>query len=300
MDWSKLCAALLEVAPDAIVVTNTSGQMILVNEQAERLFGIPRAELVGSTIETLLPARLREHHVQVRQQYGEAPRLRQMGSGLEVTAQHRDGREFPAEISLSPLVIDNETFVIAIVRDISDRHEAATKLRFLSTHDTLTGLPNRVFFDEELRRVGEAGRFPVSTMMIDIDGLKAANDTRGHEAGDALLVRAGNLFRTIFRGSDTVARVGGDEFAAILPETNEAACTQIVARLRAQADAHNSQHELTEQVWFSVGWSVATSQTELSGSLRAADEAMYQDKRARRPSLPPELLRKLSGLMPGR
>ena len=293
MDWSKLCAALLEVAPDAIVVANQAGQMILVNEQAERLFGISRAELVGSAIETLLPARLRERHVQLRQQYGEAPRLRQMGSGIEVTAQHRDGREFPAEISLSPLEIDNERFVIAIVRDVSDRYEATTKLRFLSTHDPLTGLPNRVFFDEEIRRVGEAGRFPVGTMMIDIDGLKAANDSRGHEAGDALLVRAGQLFRTVFRGSDTIARVGGDEFAAILPEANEAACTQIVGRLRAQADAHNNKHELTEQVWFSVGWAVATSVSELSGSLRAADEAMYQDKRARRPSLPPEMVRKV-------
>src|SRR5262245_42508605 len=95
--------ALLESAPDAMVIVDESGQIVLVNHQTEQLFGYDRAALIGQMVEVLLPVRLRHGHLRYRGNYFGAPHTRQMGSGLELVARRQDGSEFPVEISLSPL-----------------------------------------------------------------------------------------------------------------------------------------------------------------------------------------------------
>jgi PAS domain S-box-containing protein len=122
---------LLEAAPDAMIMVNRDGRIVLVNTRAETLFGAGRRELLGRAIEDLVPESFRERHPGYRTDYFADPRPRPMGRDLELFARRRNGSTFPAEISLSPLVTEEGTFATAAVRDISDRKKVEAKFRGL-------------------------------------------------------------------------------------------------------------------------------------------------------------------------
>jgi PAS domain S-box-containing protein len=120
---------LLESAPDGIVVVDNSGLIVIVNSQTEVLFGYTRDELIGRSIEILVPNRVKVNHVKYRNDYIHTPVIRPMGAGLALTGRKKNGEEFPVEISLSPLEVEKGVLIISIIRDITERRRAEEELK---------------------------------------------------------------------------------------------------------------------------------------------------------------------------
>lgn len=164
-------------------------------------------------------------------------------------------------------------------QEIAQRKRLEEQLRDQGNHDALTGIYNRVFFEEELARLEQSREFPVSVVVADVDKLKVVNDTKGHAAGDEILRRTATVLKSTFRAADILARIGGDEFAVLLPDTDLAMAQKIMTRVIAKLAEHNAKYP-EWPVQLSLG--VATAQqSQLAEALAVADQRMYEDKQAR-------------------
>jgi diguanylate cyclase (GGDEF)-like protein len=145
----------------------------------------------------------------------------------------------------------------------------------LSTHDPLTGCYNRGYFDAELARLCRGRTVPVSIIMADVDGLKGVNDSRGHGAGDALILRAAAIMTRAVRGDDIVARIGGDQFAVVMPGCDEGTAAAALERIRQLARLEG------EEVPLSLGVATAATADGIPAARRRADQEMCRDKTSR-------------------
>ena len=168
--------------------------------------------------------------------------------------------------------------VVATGIDITESSRLAEELRYMSMHDAITGLYNRTYFEEEMRRLEYSREKPIGIIVIDLDGLKLVNNTIGHEAGDTILKATANILKQTLRESDMVARIGGDEFAILLPGTNADTIAAICQRIEEAVALYNQN----QQVWplsISIGFAVRKDgQTSLRTLFKRADKNMYQIK----------------------
>ena len=273
---------LLETAPDGIVIIDGDGRIVLVNRQTETLFGWSREQLIGQTVEKLLPEPFWGRHATHGTASSDDLELRPMGADLDLYARRADGSEFPVEISLSPLRTDQGLLLSASVRDVSERKQAQQALAHQALHDALTGLPNRVLvadrLEQALARSARTGS-EVAVLFVDLDRFKLVNDSRGHAAGDELLVTVAERLRRVVRSHDTVARFGGDEFVVVCEDQSAAFEASLVAEritelLREPVMVDGQEVFLSA----SVGIAVAGDKSSPESLLRDADAAMYRAK----------------------
>jgi diguanylate cyclase (GGDEF)-like protein/PAS domain S-box-containing protein len=276
---------VMEVAPEAFVVSDEQGRIVMVNAQTEKLFGYCREELLGQHIDMLLPERARTLHARHRQTYVAAPVVRDMSERRDLAARRKDGTEFPVDISLGPLQTEKGRLVISAVRDISERKEFESRILHQATHDALTNLPNRVLFREHVSRAmlhATRSEELIAVLFLDLDGFKNINDTLGHEAGDELLKAVTSRLTGILREDDLIGRQGGDEFTILLQGIRIVQDIVLVLEKLLTAIAEpfvlgsNEMH-----VTASVGVTVFPfDDNEVESLLRNADTAMYQAKEA--------------------
>jgi diguanylate cyclase (GGDEF)-like protein/PAS domain S-box-containing protein len=195
----------------------------------------------------------------------------------DLPLETKDGRHIDVEFVSNVYIVNHHKVIQCNIRDITQRKQAEEQLRHLSLHDALTGLYNRVYFLEEMQRL-KSGRFdPVGIMIGDVDGLKLVNDTLGHSMGDTVLVTAANIIQECFRGSDVVSRVGGDEFAVLLPNTERNVIESACCRIR-NAVSRNNVSNLQLPLSISLGFAVADGKSSMEELYKEADNQMYREK----------------------
>ncbi|HYA26675.1 MAG TPA: diguanylate cyclase [Thermodesulfovibrionales bacterium] len=168
--------------------------------------------------------------------------------------------------------------IVGIAADITDLKLGEEKLKHLSFHDPLTGLYNRIYFEEEISRIEKSRYESVGIISCDVDGLKLVNDTLGHNQGDNLLIAAARVIGGSFREGDLIARIGGDEFSVVLPNTTEPAVENACQRIQeavATYNATNPELHLSISVGFAVSHGVHRSLKDL---FKEADNNMYRRK----------------------
>ncbi|MGM0651724.1 MAG: diguanylate cyclase [Bacillota bacterium] len=177
---------------------------------------------------------------------------------------------------------DGREVILAIGSDITERKEKEEQLKFLSLHDSLTGLYNKTYIESELRRL-EGGRdYPVAIMVGDLDNLKEINDTYGHHIGDQFIIDTAEVMKRVIRRNDILARVGGDEFVTIMPRTDREAAESIVSRIYSELSSYN---EVSCPVPISISFGLAVCdepEKALDDTLIEADRYMYRQKNERR------------------
>jgi diguanylate cyclase (GGDEF)-like protein/PAS domain S-box-containing protein len=210
---------IANTSPDGIVCADAEGRITFWNRAAEKLFGYTREESLGRDIELIVPPAMRNQHGSGLKKVAQGREPRLIGKTIELPALHRDGTEIFVELSLSTWFEQDEAAFGAIFRDIRERRKNEEKLFKLAYLDPLTQLPNRSVLKQRIAELATAGR-PFAVMMLDLDEFKQVNDSFGHPTGDVILRSAAKRVLQCVRPTDTVCRMGGDEFAIILTDVH--------------------------------------------------------------------------------
>lgn len=289
METVTAYSKFLETIPDAAVMVSTRGEMIVVNRNAARLFGYPISEMQGQALDILVPLALRKQHQFHLAQFFAHPAQRQMGQGIDLQGQRSDGEVFAIDIMISQLVLDEQPYAVAIIRDQTARKQAEHRVRLeleeqrqQAQTDVLTGLPNRRAFatalDNHLVQL-EQRHTSFALAYLDLDNFKEVNDADGHLAGDQLLQKFGQYLNHLCRSRDLIARIGGDEFAIILADSTEKQTYAALARIREQMVQLFKREGWPVTV--SIGWVFCDQRLPVMSSgelMMRADKAMYQAK----------------------
>ncbi len=274
---------LLEAAPDAMVVVNQAGEIVLLNVQTEKQFGYSRDELLGQKITNIIPQGFAERLVTDATRSVAEALAQEIGTGIELSGRRKDGSEFPIEIMLSPLDTAEGILVTAAIRDISVHIRNEAKLLELARFDLLTGLPNRAVFADAVQKAiawARRGGPSFAVLYLDLDYFKDVNDTLGHPIGDELLKGVANRLKENVRETDTVARFGGDEFAILGTEMKDPAGAGVLAAgLLESFSKPFSVGDNQIRSSASVGIAIyGVDATDAETLLSRADVALYRSK----------------------
>ncbi len=275
--------SVIDAAYDGIITINQHDRIVLFNKAAQELFGHHEDDVLGKSIETLIPRQFREKHSSYIEKFAASPiKTRQMEERSRVFGIHKDGTEFPVEIAISKINVGGMVEFTAIVRDISDRVRLVDHLANQAATDPLTGLLNRREFEEQGKTMfafARKSQQPLSLLMLDIDNFKNINDTYGHDTGDEVLQLLSRVGSTTIRHLDVFVRLGGEEFVILMPETNEEQAVGMAERVRRIFNSQSFDHQWRKDVvHFTVSIGVATmndNDSSLNQVLKRADEALY-------------------------
>ncbi len=272
---------VFEESREGIVITDSKANILAVNKGHEALTGYSREELIG------------QNPRMMKSEVHDAVFYRQMWDELiekgrwqgEIWDRRKDGQSFCKTLSISSAEVgeSKEVYYLGIFSDITEKKLSETRLEQLAHYDQLTNLPNRILFLDRLKQAiwaAERSGKQVAVLFMDLDGFKRVNDTLGHRAGDHLLMEVARRFEETVRDSDTVGRMGGDEFTVVLPAIKQVTDCIVVARKLLGCLKDPFQIEKREIfITTSVGISTYPFDGGVDELIKNADTAMYEAKR---------------------
>ncbi|SCY90713.1 diguanylate cyclase [Alkaliphilus peptidifermentans] len=286
--------AILLSVEDGIVATDEKGKIRIMNAAAEIITGWKREEALGKELNEVLNI--------INQYTGEkdmASIESLLKKGNIVDLQKRDmiisknNNERLIMISISPIEgkRGRAQGIVLVLKDVTDEDIKQEEIKYLSFHDQLTGLYNRRYFDEELKRLDTERNLPLTIVMADVNGLKLTNDAFGHAVGDRLLQETAKIMQEACRSDDIIARLGGDEFVILLPKTSYDDAEKIVERIRCLSSKTKIE---SLALSISIGWHEKRNMEEkIEDILKKAEDHMYRRKLFESPRMRRETIRNI-------
>lgn len=264
---------------DGVISCDNKSRIIFLNKAAELLTEWTQEDAKNQTLETVFTI-IDEYSRRVNKNIVKdaIENAYVFERGLHVLLISKFGIERSVEYTVAPIIEDNGVVVgsVLVFRDFSDKRREERKIEFLSYHDQLTGLYNRRFYEEELRRLDTKRNLPLAIVMGDVNGLKLVNDSFGHPAGDELLKKVASVMQAGCRADDILARLGGDEFVLILPKTDESAAEQVIQRIK-----NLLENEKIGAIDLSVSFGYEIKQREgesIQNIFKSAEDHLYRHK----------------------
>jgi diguanylate cyclase (GGDEF)-like protein/PAS domain S-box-containing protein len=272
----ELVSAVWEHTMEGVVVADTLGTIVHFNVSAERAFGYRAEEVLGLTLPKLFPKAVLDDFIETTDATMEFQKVQ----GIR-----RNGAPLPMQIKMTRLQCAERQLWVIYVRDMTEIHQQRQEMERLAHIDTLTGLPNRNLLQDRLQQaLASARRYHrlFAVLYIDLDKFKRINDTQGHNVGDRVLREIGKRLRACIRDTDTVARIGGDEFAALLTDLRAEDDVRIVAEriletCRRPVEVGDGAYEIGASIGIALFPSDAL---DLDSIMKFADAAMYHAKTA--------------------
>lgn len=281
--------SIMEHVADAVVCIDSSGIIQSFNTSAERLFGYSKENIIGKSVNILMPGPYSDNHNSYIKNYLANGKVSKIGKGaVELIGKHKSGNDFPMEIAVNELLSRDTHIFIAIMRDITERRKELDDLHYYANHDSLTGVYNRKYFMHELEYIIDGNRRDDSEecalLYIDLDNFKQVNDAMGHAAGDQVLRDVTTIIKERTRKSDLVARLGGDEFAIIIRNITIDTVEQISNSFREKIKKYvYKQNDHTADIGCSVGIAMLHQNYQSADEVLVdADKALYEAKRSGR------------------
>ncbi|MBI5056523.1 MAG: diguanylate cyclase [Nitrospirae bacterium] len=273
--------AVLKASPEAIVTLDNDGIVTMWNDAAERIFGWSKNEVIGK-FNPIVPENKFEEFLSLRERVMKGESLH----NVELRRQRKDSSPIDISISTTPLMDPKNkiTGILAAITDITGRRKMEKKLRALSLKDDLTGLYNRrgfLTFARQQLKIANRRKEGVMLLFADLDGLKMINDGFGHKAGDLILTKTAALLKKVFRESDIIARIGGDEFVVFSIETPEIDIEIIKDRFERHVENYNVRRTHVFRLSISTGivYYKPGCPYSIEDLLTQADTLMYEQKR---------------------
>jgi diguanylate cyclase (GGDEF)-like protein/PAS domain S-box-containing protein len=273
----ELAISITACLPIGVCLAAQSGEIVYANSKAEDIFGYSKEELTDCVIEDLLPENYRHTHKNLRDNYTASPTSIAMSGGRLLSGLKKDGTEVQLQIGLSPL---NEQYILISLIETTNEI-----IKPSNSNDPLTGLANRKVFDDysdKLRKLAIRNKKSISVAFIDLDNFKSVNDRLGHQVGDVVLCEVARLLRNYIRGSDIVARVGGDEFILCLYDiAGHLALKNTLDQLISKIAAITEIEGHSINIGASVGAIVTFTPEKIAISelIDMTDKLMYQAKK---------------------
>ena len=271
---------LFKNSNEGIVLLNNKNQVLKCNQKFTEIFGYNESEIRMKDIDEFI---LSEDYIDEGKTFTNEVKK---GNRItdEVIRKTKCGKNIHVSLNAFPIKLSADQIgIYAVYNDITKRKKEEEKIKFLSFHDQLTNLYNRRYFENEMERLNRSRKLPISIIVADIDDLKHINDSYGHKTGDKYIKKISDVINQTTRHEDIVARIGGDEFAIILPESDIEVAQKLCQRIKVNCNQFKHSNVLPEPLRISLGYATAqTEKQDLNETFKVADRNMYEDKKGNR------------------